>query len=256
MPTGADEIAPGYRSEAELSPGTHRCVGPDGRTWVLKRLPDDCLHAGGLHPAIRERLARIRELPHARVATLAGVVRGTDPAAAFLVWAFVDGQPIDRADLLAEGFAAAVRGLASAVETLHARGLVHGGLTAGNVILTPAGDVWLTHLSPYLWDDPAEDVRAVLALVGSTVGATVQPLPDADGGVATDTALRTLAAAGALPCQPVARAGHPRRHRNALLSAAAVAIGSALAAWAVARWAGHRPPVGPATDGPGSHAAP
>ena len=158
-----DEIAPGYRSEVELSPGTQRCVDPTGRRWVLKRVPDDCLYAGGLHPAIRERLARVRELAHARVATLAGVVRGHGDAA-WLVWRFVDGVSLDRA----EASPAVASRLAGAVRTLHARGLVHGAITAGNVIVTPAGDVWLTHLSPYLWDDPAVDSAAAAELLGST----------------------------------------------------------------------------------------
>jgi hypothetical protein len=242
MPTGADEVAPGYRSEAELSPGTHRCVGPDGRTWVLKRLPGDCLHAGGLHPAIRERLARIRELPHARVATLAGVVRGTDPAAAFLVWAFVDGQPIDRAEILPAGLPNIVRGLASAVETLHARGLVHGGLTAGNVILTPAGDVWLTHLSPYLWDDPAEDVRAVLDVVRPIAGRLSLPLPDVSDA-APSAVLREWAAGASASPKSMRDDGSPRARRSSLLAAVGLAIAAAAVAAAVASWAA-RPGAG------------
>jgi len=233
MPTPPDEIAPGYRFNAELSPGTYRCVGPDGRLWVLKRLDDDCLHAGGLHPAIRDRLARVRELPHARVATLAAVVRGTDGP--YLVWAFVQGQPIDPARLSADRFPAVARGLASAVETLHARGLVHGSLTAGNVILSPAGDVWLTHLSPYLWDDPADDVRAVLDLLRPAADGLSLPLPDLADGVPTQP-LRELAAGGPSRPPPAERDG-PRHARRSLLGAAAVAVLAIAAAGFIARWA-------------------
>ena len=229
MPTPSDDIAPGYRVELGLSPGSFRCASPDGRLWVLKRLPDDCLYAGSLHPAIRDRLARIRELPHARVATLAGVVRGTD--APHLIWAHVDGRPLNAADVSPERFPALARDLASAVELLHARGLVHGGLTASNVILSPAGHVWLTHLSPYLWDDPAEDVRAVDELLRPLAGRLRIPFPPLlDRPPAA--ALRELASGGSTPLQSDVD-DRPRRARP-LWPAAAVAVAAIIGATAIA----------------------
>ncbi len=243
LPT--DEIAPGYRPDADPSPAGVPCVTADGRRWVLKPLPADCLHGDAIHPAIRERLARVRELPHARVATLAGVVRGT-AGGAHLVWAWVDGLPWDRADVPAARFPAVARQLATAVETLHARGLVHGGLTPGNVIVTPAGDVWLTHVSPYLWADPADDVRAVVELLRPPTAALGLPPPDvADPPPAA--ALHDLAgrwAPGSTAAPPAVN-GHGRR---SLWAAAAVAALAAVTAVGVARWAvrsSARPSPGP-----------
>ncbi len=222
------EIAPGYVTEAELSPGTHRCADAAGRRWVLKRLPDDCLHDGGLHPAIRDRLARVRELAHARVATLAGVVRGG--GGAYLVWAHVDGVPLGAADLSAARFHAVAGRLAAAVDTLHARGLVHGALTPGNVIVTPAGDVWLTHLSPYLWADETVDAAAVVELLRPAAAALSLDVP-AD----PPATLADLAHGWSRP--PPAAVPNPPRGRW-LLAAAGVAAAAVAAAVAVARHVG------------------
>ncbi len=220
-------IAPGYHADAELSPGSYRCADDLGRRWVLKRLPDDCRHGDGIHPAIRERLARVRELAHARAATLATVVRGTDGA--YLVWTHVDGRSLDQVTPTVDTFPALARGLASAVETLHARGLVHGALTPGNVIVAPAGDVWITHVSPYLWANPADDVRAVADLLRPLASALSLPLPDAADDL-HDLANRWSAP----PAPPVA---DPEPHRRSLWAALAVAGLAVAAAMAIAHWA-------------------
>jgi hypothetical protein len=226
------EIAPGYAVEAELSPGAVRCVDPDGRRWVLKPLPADCRHGGGLHPAIRDRLAHVRDLPHPRVATLLGVVRGTDPDAAFLVWQHVEGRPIDAVTPTVPQLITLARSLATAVELLHARGLVHGALTAGNVIVDRAGDVWLTHLSPYLWDDPADDVRAVVELLRPMAAALSLAPPMVDEPP-SPSALRDLAnrwePTTETPPADVPR--HRRRSAVAAVAVAAVAVGVAVAVW-------------------------
>ena len=60
----------------ELAPGrTYRVRDASGRQLVYKRLDDDCLLHGQLHPSIRERLARVREVAHKGVASLHGVER-------------------------------------------------------------------------------------------------------------------------------------------------------------------------------------
>jgi hypothetical protein len=221
------DIAPGYALDAELSPGTFRCLDPAGRRWVLKRLPDDCRHADGIHPAIRERLARVRDVAHARVATLATVVRGAgDP---YLVWAHVDGTPLDQLTPTPDQFPPLARNLASAVETLHARGLVHGALTPGNVIVTPAGDVWLTHVSPYLWTDPADDARAVADLLRPIAAALSLPPPDP-----SDT-LQDLAHRWSTPPEFPAEADAP--DRRPLWAAVAVTLVAVALAVTLARWA-------------------
>ena len=230
MPTTPTEIAPGYQPIATPSPGVARCVDPAGRRWVLREVPPDCLHGGGLHPAIRERLARVREVPHARVATLAGVVRGTN-GVAYAVWADVDGLPIDRADVSVERLPTVARELASAVELLHARGLVHGGLTADAVLVTPAGDVWLTDVSPYLWDDPAVDVRAVADLLAALPAAASLTPPRVDD-LPASVALRDLGTRWPTPT-PAAPPAGGRFRRRAAVAAAAVAAAAVAVAWVI-----------------------
>ena len=158
-----------YTFRRELAAGqTYLCDGPDGRPVVLKRLADDCLHRGGLHPAIRDRLARTREVPHPAVSQLRGVDRL--PAGTFAVWDHVAGLSWEEATVTPATALAAVR----AVEALHAAGLVHGAIHGRNLLLTPAGDVRLLHPSPYLYTDPAADLAGLLAACRET--AAVAPL--------------------------------------------------------------------------------
>jgi tRNA A-37 threonylcarbamoyl transferase component Bud32 len=134
-----------------------------GRKVVLKTLDDDCLWKGQLHPSIKDRLARVRELAHVGVANLYGVER--DAGLTYLVWEYVEGET------LAEYAGSPrcekrecrrlARELVLAVEMLHARGIVHGAIKASNVILDRDGRVVLTHVSPLLYTDPAEDVAAL-----------------------------------------------------------------------------------------------
>src|SRR5436309_2586267 len=77
--------------------GEQTCAGIDaaGRAIVLKRLDRDCLLKGQLHPNIKDRLARVRELALTGVATLYGVERDTGSGEAYLVWQFVEGTPLE-----------------------------------------------------------------------------------------------------------------------------------------------------------------
>jgi hypothetical protein len=47
--------------------------GAGGRSVVLKALDQDCLWKGQLHPNVKDRLGRVRELAHSGVANLYGV---------------------------------------------------------------------------------------------------------------------------------------------------------------------------------------
>src|SRR5881227_419589 len=71
-------------------------VAPGNRRVVLKLLDPDCLLRPApnpkLHPSIRDRLARVRELAHAGVANLYGVEH--DAGRVYLVWEFIDGVPL------------------------------------------------------------------------------------------------------------------------------------------------------------------
>src|ERR671912_347757 len=74
----------GYPVDSALSAGgedglppSYFAIGPGGRGVVLKPLESDCVlkGKGTLHPSIKERLSRVRELALAGVANLYGVER-------------------------------------------------------------------------------------------------------------------------------------------------------------------------------------
>ena len=168
----ASTLICGYPVDTALSDKrTYLAIGPGGRGVVVKRMEDDCLLKGQLHPAVKERLARVREIAHGGVANLFGVER--DAGAAWLVWEYVEGMPFDvyaaDPERSLRELAAAGREVALAVDLLHMQGIVHGSIHGGNVIVSPAGDVRLTHVSPLLYTDPAPDAQAVIAMLESAV---------------------------------------------------------------------------------------
>ena len=152
-----------------------------GRLVVLKTLDEDCLWKGQLHPNVKDRLGRVRELAHSGVANLYGVER--DGGLTYLVWEYVAGETLaERAASKACGqrdLMVLARELVLAVEMLHARGIVHGSLKGSNVIVDPEGRVILTHVSPLLYTEPTDDVTAMIGLLWEVVekrGETQSPL--------------------------------------------------------------------------------
>jgi hypothetical protein len=159
----------------ELSPRQSWLVDdPSNRRMVLKRLDDDCLLPGRLHPTVRDRLARIRELAHPSVANLHGVERDGDLTV--LVWEYLEGAPLDQRALqmAPEQLNLLLRELVLCVQALHALGIVHGAIHGRNVIIQPDGAVRLTHVSPLLYTEPAADLESLTALLrdlGQRMGA-------------------------------------------------------------------------------------
>lgn len=162
----------GYTVHSVLTPGQgYLAIGPGGRGVVLKKLDPDCLLGGLLHPSIRERLLRVRELAHPGVANLHGV--GRDGEDAYLIWEHIDGKTFDEyastdgrtpRDLLV-----IARELILSVDSLHMQGIVHGAIGGGNVIVAPDGSVRLTQISPLLYSDVSVDIEAVIALLEQAV---------------------------------------------------------------------------------------
>ena len=195
----------GYPVDSALSPSgsTYLAIGPGGRGVVLKKMDDDCLLRGQLHPSIRERLSRVRELAHGGVANLYGVARdgvesgngsekdGAGAGQAWLIWEYVEGQSFSEyaaaPNRSLRDLAVVGRELALALDLLHMQGIVHGAIGGGNVIVSPSGNVRLTHVSPLLYTDPVPDAEAVVHLLESAVGA----------GDAQSPLARLLAQAGA-----------------------------------------------------------
>ena len=167
----------GYAIERVLGSGaqpssSYVAIGPGGRRVVLKRVDEDCLLHGALHPSIHERLSRVRELAHGGVANLHGVEREHD--AAFLIWEYVEGQTFGEFVSAPGGrtprdLMVVARELILSIDSMHLQGIVHGAISAGNVIVYPDRTVRLTHVSPLLYTDVAADVEAMIALLQQAV---------------------------------------------------------------------------------------
>jgi serine/threonine protein kinase len=216
---------------------SYLAIGPGGRGVVLKRLDGDCLLGGVLHPSIRERLNRVRELAHGGVANLHGVGRDADTA--YLIWEYIQGKTFDQyvaddvrspRDLLL-----LARELILGVDSLHAQGIVHGAITAGNVIIAPDDTVRLTHVSPLLYSDPQADVESAIALLRQALqrrGEQDSPLAQLLAEAAREqVALRPLGAkvAALLEAQdagqgPAEQADDRHLRRRILIAAGLVAL--------------------------------
>ena len=245
----------GYTVERELAPQrTYLATASDGRRVVLKMLDPACLLDGQLHPSVRERLARVRELAEKHIANLHGVER--DGSYTYLVWDYVPGTTF--ADLSAAGLPhrellQLARELVLLVESLHAGGIVHGAIGGGNVVVDPTRRLRLTHISPLLYTDPRHDALAVTTLLEKTVAARREnelPLGQALASAReANASLRELS--GLLAGVSDVREGtaatpqhdakqEARMRRRALLGAALVA-GVGLGAFATVNWYVNRP---------------
>jgi serine/threonine protein kinase len=165
----------GYSIVETLAPdATYLAIGPGGRGVTLKKLDADCLYRGLLHPDVRERLSRVRELAHTGVANLFGVGKGRGGGGseddAWLIWEYVEGKPLAQharehcrspRDLML-----LVRELVLTIESLHLQGIVHGSLNGQNAIVASDGTIRLTHVSPLLYTDPSDDAEAIEQTVG------------------------------------------------------------------------------------------
>src|SRR5687767_614258 len=256
----------GYPVDSALSAGgedglppSYLAVGPGGRGVVLKPLERDCVlkGKGTLHPSIKERLSRVRELALTGVANLYGVERdrpaddsgngnaggngrangngaaGSVAGQAWLIWEYVPGQTFDEyatsPSRTPREVAVAARELILTVESLHLQGIVHGSIKSGNVIVEPGGSVRLTHVSPLLYTEPLEDARCVVDLL---IGAVERRK---EGHSPMGRLLRDAAGAVAGP-GPTARAAKDPDGQAALRQ-----LGARLAGLIEAR--GHAPPT-------------
>ena len=254
----------GYTIERELAPQrTYLATASDGRRVVLKMLDPACLLDGQLHPSVRERLARVRELAEKNVANLHGVER--DGSYTYLVWDYVPGTTFtdaSAADLPHRDLLQLSRELVLLVESLHAGGIVHGAITGSNVVVDSGRRLRLTHISPLLYSDPRHDAQAVLTLLEKTVAArreTELPLGRALASARdTNATLRELggllAGSGEVREGPVATPQHDAqretRMRRRALAGAALVAGAALGGFGAINWYVNRTtPAGPAPLG-------
>jgi hypothetical protein len=249
----SDQRIADYALQCELSAGQTYLAEADGRRVVLKRLESDCLLGGELHPLIHDRLSRVRELAHIGVANLLGVEAEGDQA--YLVWEHVEGVPLAEhaTSLETRQREALARELIAHVETLHALGIVHGQVHAQNAIVTPAGRLKLTHVSPLLYNETQVDVRAVADILRE-IGFDI-----ADDA---DRSLRQLAAIVGSKASDDGTASRARTERQtddaagpdrrgSLIAAAVIAAVGAAIALGVWRWTSGLPQIEEIVPTPG-----
>ncbi len=136
------------------------------RKVVLKLLPFDCLWRGQLHPNVKDRLERLRELPGTQLQGLIGVE--VMEKGVVSVTPYVEGNNLRECDEAELGSALAQ--LPRIVASLHRLGMVHGAISAGNVIVDRKGKAHLIDPSPLLHDDFDVDLAAM-----SKLGCSFQP---------------------------------------------------------------------------------
>jgi serine/threonine protein kinase len=251
MPT---EIG-GYEVLSELTPGeSYLAVTPGNRVVALKMLDRDCLLRSGpspkLHPNIRDRLGRVRELAHGRVANLHGVEH--DQGLVYLVWEYVAGQTLEEwasaSAVSQRELLVIARELILTLESLHARGIVHGSIHGRNVIIDSAGTLKLTHLSPLMYTDPQHDLASVAELfrvlatkrgdADSPLGLLAQEADEPDG------TLRTMGSRAATlidlkrdeASEALERQTDSRRRRRSRLAAAIVVIAALFLSYGVRQY--------------------
>jgi hypothetical protein len=245
----------GYEVLRELGEGGQSAlaVAPGRRTVVLKRLEADCLVRAGanpkLHPSIKDRLARVRELAHARVANLYGVEH--DRGVVYLVWEHVEGRTLEdwavAKEVSPRDLLVAARELILTVEALHARGIVHGAIHGRNVIVDPQGKLKLTHVSPLLYHDPEHDTASIAELFSELAarrGELDSPLERlAEEAGEPDGTLRSMGARAASLIDlrrdeepdEVERRADARRRAASRWAAAALVAAALLGAWELKR---------------------
>lgn len=218
----ADDLG-GYRVIRELRVGqTYLVHGCGGREVIFKRLDRDCLLGGQLHPNIRERLSRVRELADITVANLYGVERAA--GGVWMVWEYVPGAPLEQWAVQARSAkdrAAILQDVHLRVRSLHAMGIVHGALHERNVIIDPRGRVRLTHVSPFLYHETDTDEQAMrqMAMDLATCWGVDPARSEREQGAGPHA--RTGMAVGALTSDD---RGESRRGRAWALVAALLAI--------------------------------
>lgn len=133
---------------------------------LLRELPAEALHQGQLRDGIRERLERLQQAPHPRLANLLDVreIAGRH----YLAWQAIDGKSLGE-DLSDDDLYRTLREMIDAIEGLHQLGLVHGNLRPENVILAQNG-VYLTDASALLWTDEQKDIEAAAKIVADILG--------------------------------------------------------------------------------------
>ncbi len=162
-----DKSIAGYRVAQQLGDASQLCLAAGDRRVVLKPLDAECVINGKLHPSVKDRLGRVRELAHGGVANLYCVEKDAH-GHVWLVWEYVTGETL--ADFIASQptpreLCVVLREALLAIETIHGHGIVHGAIHERNIIVDSSRQVRLTHVSPHLYTDTGEDELSVVEMM-------------------------------------------------------------------------------------------
>ncbi|HEY1683907.1 MAG TPA: hypothetical protein VGG19_04015 [Tepidisphaeraceae bacterium] len=198
---------------------------------LLSPVPTECFENGLLRDGIPERLERLQQAPHPRLANLLGLRKINDQF--YLAWQPIPGKSL--ADPLPEDdLYRALRQMIDALEGLHQLGLVHGNLQPKNIIIIPDG-VFLTDASPLLWTDEQKDIDAAVQITRDLLRPAGAELPEQH-----TRSLRSLAAfldGGYLP--DLSGPASPSRLQIRTLSLAIALLIAALAIAGIVAWYFH-----------------
>ncbi|WP_192796662.1 serine/threonine-protein kinase [Serinicoccus kebangsaanensis] len=178
-----------------------------GRVVAIKVLRPHIAHDEGARARLRREVSTLARVHHPQVAAV--IDADVDGPAPYIVTEYVPGRPLDvvieeRGALGREALLRLARGLAGALQAIHALGIVHRDLKPGNVLLDGEGD----RLDPVVIDfgiaQVADDVR--LTSTGLVMGTPGYLSPElVDGGEITEATDWW----GWAACLAYAASGHP-----------------------------------------------
>lgn len=158
-----------------------------GQQVVIKRLDGSCVRGDKLRDGVRERLHRIRQLPHVAMANLLGVEK--TPGGSWCVWEQVPGETleqwmpqVDEAEQIRMA-----REVVLAVLGMHALGIVHGAIHERNIIVSGRMPR-LTHASALMWNDESRDDDAVRQMLRRCVAYPPAAREEEDAEMRPDAA--------------------------------------------------------------------
>lgn len=161
-----------------------RGVSDTGREVAMKVLRPHIAHDEQARERLRREVRTLARVDHPRVAAV--IDADVDGPSPYIVTEFVPGLPLDRAiekggPLGREGLLRLARGLAEALQAIHARGIVHRDLKPGNVLMVGMDPVVIDFGIAQV----ADDVR--LTSTGLVMGTPGYLSPELiDGGEVTE----------------------------------------------------------------------
>lgn len=183
-PRGAVQRLGEYRLHGVLGEGgmgvVHLGVDPSGRAVAVKVLRDHVAHDRTARARLAREVATLRRVDHPAVAPFLGAdVDGPRP---YLVTRYVPGEPLDawvreHGPLRGAELRAVGRTLTSALEAIHAAGVVHRDLKPGNVLMPDGSPVLIDFGIAHVAD---ESRLTSTGLVMGTPGYLAPELLDGD----------------------------------------------------------------------------